>query len=247
MLIKVINACTVNQRFWLFYSATTNVGFTVTVKDTTTSRTKTYSNKDGIAAPPVQDTAAFTCNAQGDLAPGEMPDEAALPGTAADIAAAAPDMSAPPGVSAAAVSLPGANEPAARTAERAGAAAGRVACAANGTTLCIDGRFQIQVSYSTAQGGGSAGNGQAIGLTSLGVAQGGLFWFFNADNPEMLVKVIDGCSLNQRYWVFYAAGTDVGFTATVIDLQTNARKTYTNKDGVAAPPVQDTSALPCSG
>ncbi len=218
MLIKVINACAVNQRFWLFYSATTNVGFTVTVKDTRTPRTKTYSNKDGTAAPPVQDTAAFSCNAQGDAATDS--------GAAGE--AAARDDAAP------------------ETHESSAAPAAGTGCAANATTLCIDNRFQMKVTYKTAQGGGSAGNGQAIALTSLGVAQGGLFWFFSADNPEMLIKVIDGCSLNQKYWLFYAAGTNVGFTATVTDLQTNARKTYTNKDGVAAAPVQDTAALPCS-
>jgi streptogramin lyase len=218
MLIKVINACAVNQRFWLFYSATTNVGFTVTVKDTRTPRTKTYSNKDGTAAPPVQDTSAFSCNAQGDV-----DTDSGASGEAAARVDANPD-----------------------TNESSAVPAAATGCTANATTLCIDNRFQMKVTYKTAQGGGSAGNGQAIALTSLGVAQGGLFWFFSADNPEMLIKVIDGCSLNQKYWLFYAAGTNVGFTATVTDLQTNARKTYTNKDGVAAAPVQDTAALPCS-
>ncbi|HVR10167.1 MAG TPA: hypothetical protein VMW75_19125 [Thermoanaerobaculia bacterium] len=61
----------------------------------------------------------------------------------------------------------------------------------------------------------------------------------------MLVKVIDGCSLNQRFWVFYAAGTNVGFSVTVTDTQTGHARTYMNADGTPAPPVQDTSALPC--
>jgi len=124
------------------------------------------------------------------------------------------------------------------------------ACTPDATTLCIDqnpgdGRFMIQVSYHTVQGGGLSGSGNAIPLSSLGVTEGGLFWFFGATNPEMLIKIIDGCSLDSHFWVFFAATTNVGFTVTVTDTQTANQATYTNADKHAAPPVQDTSALAC--
>jgi len=120
-------------------------------------------------------------------------------------------------------------------------------CVPGATTLCIDGRFQVRVSFHTSQAGGRSGDGQAIGLESLGVAQGGLFWFFAADNPEMLIKVLDGCALTGHYWVFYAATTNVGFTVTVTDMQTGNAHAYQNADLTAAPPVQDTAALACGG
>jgi hypothetical protein len=123
-------------------------------------------------------------------------------------------------------------------------------CIANSTTLCIDqnpgdGRFMIQVSYHTSQGGGLSGSGNAIPLSSLGVTEGGLFWFFGASNPEMLIKIIDGCGLNSHFWVFYAATTNVGFTVTVTDSVTGHHAVYSNPDKNAAPPKQDTSALAC--
>jgi hypothetical protein len=123
-------------------------------------------------------------------------------------------------------------------------------CVANAQTLCIDNqpgdkRFQIRVSYSTALGGGLSGNGQAIPLSSLGVNEGGLFWFFAANNPELLVKVINACTFNNRFWVFFSAGTNVGFHLTVTDTKTGHVLNYTNPDGVAAPPLQDTSTLTC--
>jgi hypothetical protein len=131
------------------------------------------------------------------------------------------------------------------TVKAAGAANG--SCVASATRLCIDRvagdrRFQIEVDYKTAQ---ASGDGKAVPLTSLGVDRGGLFWFFSADNPEMLIKVLDGCGVNQRFWVFYAAGTDAGLTVTVTDTVTGESKVYRNRQGQAAPPVQDTSALPC--
>ncbi|MGH9363180.1 MAG: S8 family serine peptidase, partial [Thermoanaerobaculia bacterium] len=124
-------------------------------------------------------------------------------------------------------------------------------CQPGPTTLCIDdqpgdGRFRIEVAFATSQAGGITGAGKAIPLAGLGVADGGLFWFFAPENPEMLVKVLDGCGVNGKYWVFYSAGTNVGFVVTVDDTATGRRRTYSNQDLVAAPPVQDTSAFPCS-
>jgi hypothetical protein len=68
-------------------------------------------------------------------------------------------------------------------------------CIPNATTLCIDdqpgdGRFQIHVAFATNQGGGSSGDGRAIFLSSVGVSQGGLMWFFEASNPELLIKIL---------------------------------------------------------
>ena len=121
-------------------------------------------------------------------------------------------------------------------------------CTPSAETLCIDDqagdrRFRVQVSYTSAQ---ASGNGKAIPLSTLGVNSGGLFWFFGASNPELLVKVLNGCGLNNKYWIFWSAGTNVGLTLTVTDTVTGSSKAYTNPNGKAAAPVQDTSALPCN-
>jgi outer membrane protein assembly factor BamB len=125
-----------------------------------------------------------------------------------------------------------------------------VACVAGATTLCIDdqpgdARFEVKVQFRTAQGGGLAGDGQAISLASLGLLRGGLFWFFGADNPEMLVKVLNACGLGGKFWVFYSATTNVGLTTTVRDTRTGVTRTYRNPDLTPAPPVEDTAAFDC--
>jgi len=222
VLLKVLDGCALNQHFWVFSSATTNVGFSVTVTDTRSGRSKVYGNRNGTAAAPIQDTGAFTCTA-GDAGPAKAAGASRAPGQP-PAASAVPPAAAP-------MAVP---------------ATGPPGCSATATSLCIAGRFAIDVDYRTAQGGGLAGSGEAIDLQGLGVARGGLFWFFAADNPEMLVKVLDACSLDGRFWIFYAAGTNVGFTLTVTDTQTGRARTYRNPDGTSAPPVQDTSALPCT-
>ncbi|QQR73730.1 MAG: trypsin-like peptidase domain-containing protein [Holophagales bacterium] len=125
-------------------------------------------------------------------------------------------------------------------------------CVPDATTLCIDRtsgdkRFKVTVTFSTVQSGGLSGSARAIALTSLGVTKGGLFWFFGADNPELLIKVLDGCTLNSRFWVYLTAGTNVGFTVQVTDTVTGAIRVYTNNDLTPHVPVQDTTVgLPCS-
>lgn len=62
--IKVLNACGFPgaPRYWVFFSATTNQGFELTVRDTKTNQERVYTNPLGQPAQPILDTDAFaTC------------------------------------------------------------------------------------------------------------------------------------------------------------------------------------------
>jgi hypothetical protein len=125
-------------------------------------------------------------------------------------------------------------------------------CFANDTTLCIDDepgdrRFQITVDVDTALGNGFEGPGRAIALSSLGIGRGGLFWFFDSSNPELLIKVLNGCGVTGHHWVFWSAGTTVGMVIRVEDTLTGRVKSYTNPDQTQAAPVTDTGAFTCDG
>jgi hypothetical protein len=71
----------------------------------------------------------------------------------------------------------------------------------------------------------------------------GLLWFFDEANWELLVKVIDGCGYNNRYWVFGSAATDVEYQLVVTDTQTGEDAVYTNALGQRAAAINDTSAF----
>lgn len=126
-------------------------------------------------------------------------------------------------------------------------------CTADATTLCIDqtpgdGRWEIQLDWATTLNGGSSGHAHALPLDPVGVTRGGLFWFFSADNPELIVKIIDGCDFNNRAWVYYSAATTVGFTLTVTDKLHPAHVwTRTNADLYTADSVADIQAFTCDG
>jgi len=111
-------------------------------------------------------------------------------------------------------------------------------CTANATTLCLNAnRFQVQVSWKAANIG-ATGSGRAFPLTT----DTGAFWFFTNGNLELVVKVVDGRAVNGKFWVFYGALSDVEYTITVTDTQTNAVRAYFNPQGQLAS-IADTSAF----
>ncbi len=111
-------------------------------------------------------------------------------------------------------------------------------CIPSSSALCLnDDRFKVQSHFLTsAAATGAAGT---VGLTG----DTGYLWFFNPSNVEAVVKVLNACALNNRYWVFAGGLTDVRTFVTVTDTQRNAVKTYINPQGSPYQPIQDTSAF----
>jgi hypothetical protein len=117
--------------------------------------------------------------------------------------------------------------------------AAQVSCVPNDTTLCLQGaRFQVSVAWTDPQG--NQGLGHVVPYTT---DDSGIYWFFDASDWEMVVKVIDGCALNGSYWVFAAATTNVAYQLHVKDTSTGTVRTYGNPQGVSSPAVTDTSAF----
>jgi streptogramin lyase len=108
-------------------------------------------------------------------------------------------------------------------------------CADDANTLCLNGRFRVSTSWQSPIASGT-------GTSTLLTSNTGAFWFFDPTNLELVVKVLDGRSINGKFWVFYGSLTNVEFTLTVTDTQTGAIKTYTNLQGQLAS-VADTSAF----
>ncbi|MEM8964447.1 MAG: hypothetical protein AAGD38_23375, partial [Acidobacteriota bacterium] len=96
-------------------------------------------------------------------------------------------------------------------------------------TLCFhDGRFAVTVSWQAFDG--TSGVGVPVPLAG----DSGAFSFFDSSNLELLVKILDGQSINGRWWVFYGSLSNVGYTLTVRDLETGVVRTYENEVGTFA-------------
>ena len=101
------------------------------------------------------------------------------------------------------------------------------ACGGGPGALCLlDGRFRVEVEW-TDQRSGDSGVGTAIPFTD----RSGFFWFFNDENIELVVKMLDGRQVNGKFWVFYGALSDVEYTITVTDTGTGEHAEYHNPPG----------------
>ncbi len=113
-------------------------------------------------------------------------------------------------------------------------------CLPNPSRLCLNqGRFELTVDWQKPNG--ERGIGRAVGLTQ----DSGYFYFFREDNIELVVKVLDGRMENGNFWVFYGALSNLQYTLTVRDTETEMIKQYVNpRDNFGS--VGDTQAFDVS-
>lgn len=114
-------------------------------------------------------------------------------------------------------------------------------CVAREDLACVQGgRFGVEVDWEDSRG--RTGRGKAIPFAT---DKSALFAFFDIDNWEVQIKMLNGCAENGHRWVFASATTNLGYTLTVTDLVTDAVVTYTNPVGTLAPAIADTRAFAC--
>lgn len=101
-------------------------------------------------------------------------------------------------------------------------------CVSENQAFCVqNGRFRVEAAWTTITG---SGFGQAQALTT----ETGIFWFFNSNNVELVVKVLDGRAINGHWWVFFGALSDVDYTIKVTDTVTGDVKVFHNPQGTLA-------------
>jgi hypothetical protein len=111
-------------------------------------------------------------------------------------------------------------------------------CAPDDHTACLNnGRFKVTATFDAGRSG--SGNAQLVTLAS----DTAYLWFFASTNVEAVVKVLNACPLNSRYWVFAGGLTNVKVVITVTDTANGTQKVYTNPANTTFLPRQDTSAF----
>ena len=79
--------------------------------------------------------------------------------------------------------------------------------------------------------------------------ESGILYFFEKDNAEVLVKVLDACDVNGYRWVFVAPVTDLAFNLYVHETGTD-REPWIHQNprgGATATTRSDVTAFPCDG
>ena len=116
-------------------------------------------------------------------------------------------------------------------------------CAADANTLCLSGgRFRVTALWEDPNTH-VLSSARAVKLTG----DTGYFWFFNADNVEVVVKALAACPINSRFWVFAAGLTNVEVALRVDDVVTGQSNNYFNTRDRAYQPILDSDAFASCG
>lgn len=115
----------------------------------------------------------------------------------------------------------------------------RGSCGGEGSRLCLGrSRFRVEARFQTT----SQTEPRPAPSRNL-TDDTGAFWFFDPGNLELMVKVLRGCTINGRVWVFLAGTTDVGVEVTVTDTQTGNERRYSSPAKIPFAPILDTRAF----
>lgn len=106
--------------------------------------------------------------------------------------------------------------------------------------VCFFDRFAVYIDNISNH----PGNGIATPVR-FGSQESAFFWFYGDQNFEVMIKVLNGCALNGKYWVFAGALTNQQYRIRVGDAQTQVIKNYTNTLGTNAAAITDTNAFAC--
>lgn len=121
-------------------------------------------------------------------------------------------------------------------------------CVSTTTSLCLlEGRFSARLRWNDGTGFRDAY--VAAPKTDGSSSSAGLFYFYPLDpsNWEVLVKMVDGCANNSRYWLLVSASTGFGWELTVRDEATGYTRLFTHPLDGQASGISDFGAFATCG
>ena len=203
LVVKLLDGRPINDSFWAFFGALSDVEYWVTVRDLggTNEGSRTYHNPPGELCGQA-DVNAFI----------EVPDVGASAPTSvrSNSAGVAPWLNR-------------SGAPSAGTGQMG-------PCEEDEATLCLqEGRFAVQVEWDTPNEPGVTGVGSP--LPSLGTNETGFFWFFEPGNVELSIKLLDGRAINDSFWFFWGGLSDVSYRILVRDTVSGNQSVYSNPAG----------------
>jgi len=203
LVVKLLDGRPLNDHFWFFYGALSDVEYEIRVTDTETHEVRTYRNEAGNICGRGDVQAFFDASTS---STGETTSDPAEPGPA-------------PG---------GASDDEALDGAEVLQAVNATTCPDNPRALCLlDQRFEVSVDWVNPRVAGDAGEGTPVPRSETT----GTFWFFDPDNVELVVKVLDGRPVNGKFWVFYGGLSDVEYTIRVRDRVESTTRFYHNPAG----------------
>ncbi len=242
ILVKVLDGCAINGHRWVYLAPVTTLAFRLQIWELgpylANRRQVWYYDSERRPQDQIQGNLSRRVGNPKDRTARTVSDTTAFPCTTAEMAAAKATSGKAKGTGFA--SLLGATLPAATRPARSLSAGSSTDCEPGGPALTLRGGYTVSMCYETYNG--EVGDARDWGLDS---SQSGLMYFFERNNAEVLIKVLDGCGVNGHRWVFVAPVTDLAFNL-VVESPSGERWTNRNRLGQTADAASDVSAFPCT-
>ena len=233
VLVKVLDACAVNQHRWVFVAPVTDLAFNLYVEEAATGKVWEHRNpKGGQTASTESDVAAFPCGASavGDVGGAGTGVELVDTGF--------------PAAEAAVVSPPTSPKPTPVGVAQAIAPNEATDCEPQPVTTLAGGYTVNMCVEYLKDGSPEVTEARDFGLDSQ---QSGLLYFFERSNAEVLIKVLDACGVNGYRWVFVAPVTDLAFNLSVVSPNPDDEVwTHSNRLSQTAQARSDNAAFACN-
>ena len=207
VLIKVLDACAVNGYRWVFVAPVTTLAFNLYVDEMATGKRWMHRNPKGdLAATAKSDLEAFPCDAAGSSAAAVAGGDGIHGVDLVDAGFGATPV------------LPLSSTPAGFPLQPPAAVAQAIS-GGEGTdcepqpVLSLSGGYTVSMCVEYLKDGEAV----VVGAKDyeLDSEQSAILYFFDRNNAEVLIKVLDGCALNGHRWVFVAPVTSLAFNLTV--------------------------------
>ena len=240
VLIKVLDACGVNGHRWVFVAPVTTLAFNLRVDETATGEYWEHKNpRGGATATTKSDITAFPCSSAASAASvadgGEDHDgiagvdlvDSGLPAAPASTLLTAVD---PVSRSPVRVSLP---------------------IAAGGDAECepqpvreLRGGYTVNMCVEHIRDDETVV--EVVKDYDLDSEQSAILYFFDRNNAEVLIKVLDGCGINGHRWVFVAPVTTLAFNLSITPPDGGTPWTHQNRLNQTAAAKSDIKAFACA-
>ena len=237
VLIKVLDACKVNQHRWVFVAPVTTLAFNLHVDETATGERWTHRNpQGGVTATTRSDLTAFPC------------DPAAASATVAGGAAGIDGVDlVDAGFPEAAAAPPPASvereSPGPVKVSRPVAAGGEAECEPE-PVLSLRGGYTVNMCVEHVRDGETVV--EEVKDYGLDSEQSAILYFFQRDNAEVLIKLLDGCKINGHRWAFVAPVTTLAFNLSIEPPGGGKAWTHENRLNQTAASKSDIKAFACA-
>ena len=208
VLVKVLDACAVNGHRWVFVAPVTTLAFNLYVEEIGSGKPpwKHRNPKGDQTATTKSDLQAFPCGAAGSSTTAAAGGDG-IHGV--DLVDAG--FEAVPGTAVSSTSVVSTLQPPVPVAQAISGGEG-TDCEPQ-QVLELRGGYTVNMCVEYLKDGEAV----VVGAKDyeLDSEQSAILYFFDRNNAEVLIKVLDGCAINKHRWVFVAPVTSLAFNLTV--------------------------------